>query len=76
MSDNKVVEIKQFEVVSSGFDEYPGDGLRFAEKDRLGFYVKYDKNFCGLELQEGDIVEVTVKVISRMVPAHRETLQD
>lgn len=68
------VETKQFELVSSGFDEYPGDGLRFAERDRLGFYVKYDKSFCNLELQEGDIVEVTVKVISRVVPAHRETL--
>ena len=72
--NNKIEETKQFEVVPSDFDEYPGDGLRFAELDRLGFYVKYDKSFCELVLQQGDIVEVTVKVISRWTPPHLKTL--
>jgi hypothetical protein len=69
MSNKKIIEIRQFEVVSCGFDEYPGDGLRFKADGQL-----YDKDFCKLELQDGDIVEVTVKVISRIMPAHRETL--
>lgn len=71
MTDKATAETKQFELVSSGFDEYPGDGLRFkAEGERF----LHDKTFCSLDLQEGDIVEVTVKVISRIVPATRVTL--
>lgn len=56
---------KVFEVVSCGRDEYPGDGLRLsADGDK-----NIDKGFLrvlGLEVQEGDEVEVTARVVSRM----------
>lgn len=52
---------KVFQVTSSGRDEYPGDGLRL-DKD-------VDKRFLdhlGLEVNLGDEVEVTARIVSRI----------
>jgi hypothetical protein len=65
---------KVFEVVSCGRDEYPGDGLRIVvsgERDQL------NKDFLramGIEVQDGDEVEISARIISRVVPAHRVRL--
>lgn len=57
---------KTYEVVSCGRDEYPGDGLRLRPP---GTTTELDKRFLydmGLEVQEGDEVEITARVVSRV----------
>jgi hypothetical protein len=58
---------KKFEVVSCGSDEYPGDGLRLREPETKIMYGKDFFRAMGMEAQEGDEVEVTFKLISRIV---------
>lgn len=67
----------QFECVSSPFDEYPGDGLRLVkvgdqqayQQGRAGGGPNTDLlSTCGLgRLEQGDIVEVTTRLVSRIV---------
>lgn len=56
---------KIYTLVDNGRDEYPGDGLRL--KGTEGRHL--DKHFLqdmGLEVQLGDEIEITARVVSRV----------
>lgn len=65
----------RFRVVSSGRDEYPGDGLYLQHLDG-GHLMEKDciEPMCD-DLRDGDVVEITAKVVQRMVPAHLEDVK-
>lgn len=64
---------RTFYVVSSGRDEYPGDGLRIStEPGHRG--EELDKHFLeklGLEVKEGDEIEISARVVTRVVTERR-----
>jgi len=66
---------KRFEVVTSGRDEYPGDGLRLrmvsGRGDELNkdFLVAMGVN----DVQVGDEIEITARIVSRIVTRREST---
>lgn len=59
--------IRLYDVVSSGRDEYPGDGLRLRTKDALVEFSTELLRDVGVSVQEGDEVEISIRVVSRLV---------
>lgn len=65
---------RRFFVTSSGQDEYPGDGLYLAlsaSNEERVLMSKKILDTMGLEVKEGDEVEVSARVISRVVTERR-----
>lgn len=60
----KAKKIK-FEVVNSGIDEYPGRGLRLQIGKSLFDTEIVDE--MRLDFNEGDEIEITAKVVSRVI---------
>jgi len=62
----------RFRVVSSGRDEYPGDGLYLQNLDGGTLMEMHCIRSMCPELNEGDVVEITARRVQRMVPRHLE----